>query len=551
MTPTYKPIHPINSQTDRDGKGIPFAESAPNSRDSCEAGRAVGVVARVTLHGIRPRSTRAFHFDAGQGKHRIAVEMRLSLRPFAKLATAMLLFAAVALPSRSASADVLGDVKRLNSHLDPDNPLALALKVHGLSQSPSDFFRGTADLFYDWCETHGADWRDDTSDFVLMHGDLHPGNIGTLRSPGESDAVHFSLVDLDEVFRGSFKPDLLRALTSLRFAADEAGLSPTKENWAKWSRSLCSAYAHAIMNPPSDAELASQYKIVKKLIKKAAEENAEAYTARFIVPGLRPAFRGAAEKKGKPSDLMTPPDEKTLKQIRSALASTYFGGENGSRRRAALGYDSEERLRDAILDVVNWTSLSSGGSQGLRKYLVLLRHAGASNNDGLLILQLKEEPKPAAERAGYVKHDNSIDRGEFVARAHETLQCHPSLWIGSIRLGDRSFLVKPKSPFAKEPSQKNLNKPGEFEEMARLMGALLGRAHAASLSDQQKRAGKIAESARTFDTTLDRLSGKAHRAFKSMFKELQNDPAAHELSVKAQNAIREHIDQQRPVHTER
>lgn len=477
--------------------------------------------------------------------------MRSSFRPFAKLATATLLIAAAALPSRSASAEVLEDIRRLNSHLDADQPLALALKVHCLSLSTSDFFRGTADLFYEWCEAHGADWRNDTADFVLLHGDLHPGNIGTLRSPGESDAIHFSLVDLDEVFRGSFKLDLLRALTSLRFAADEAGLSPKKEDWAKWSKSLCSAYADAIMNPPGDADLALQYKIVQKLIRKAAEENAAAYTARFVLPGAHPAFRGAAEKKGKPSDLMSPPDEKTQMQIRDALVETFFGGENGSRRRAALGCDSEERLRDAILDIANWTSLSSGGSQGLRKYLVLLRHAGASNNDGLLILQLKEEPKPAAERVGYLKHDQSIDRGAFVASAHETLQCHPSLWIGGIRLDDRSFLVKPKSPFAKEPSLKNLNKPGEFEEMARLMGTLLGRAHAASLSDQHERAGGIAESARSFDSSLNRLSDKAHKAFKSMFKKLQNDPAAHELSVQAQNAIREHVDHQRPVHTER
>ncbi len=437
---------------------------------------------------------------------------------------------------------VLERIVELNPHLKDADPRGLPMKLRSIRETPYEFFRGTADLYYHWCKAHCTDWLDDAGSNVLLHGDVHPGNTGTFRSPGENGDIHFSLVDLDEAFHGPFQFDLLRAAVSLQFAAGEADLTLTPEELRTITNLMCEEYARALTGGVGDRELSAGYKTVRKLVKKAADEDAAEYFGNYVFDGDRPRLRRIVLKKGQASDLLDPVDARTRESILAALWRGHFDGPQAASRRAAIGCRSEEDFGGAVLDIAEWTRLSSAGSQGLSKFIVLLRLDQKTNGSPHLLLQLKEEPACAAERASLIPAEKNADRGEFVARAHLALQCHRSDWIGSVNIGGRSYLIRPKSPFAKEPSRKDVNKPAELRDMSRLLGGLLGRGHAAGIGNDAARCQRIAGLARALPPVLALRCREVHDQFVKDHRSLCEDRRFKDMAERADAYLNRRIN---------
>ncbi|MBX3394619.1 MAG: DUF2252 family protein [Phycisphaerae bacterium] len=451
------------------------------------------------------------------------------------LLAAMMAFAAV---SQHADADeVLGTLQRMNSHLSTDIPNALPIRINSLRRGPNDFFRGTADLFYSWCREHCTEWAADRDGVVQLHGDIHAGNIGTYRIGGNSGELCFSLVDLDETCAGYFAFDLLRAAVSLRFAAIENGITLSDEKWERVSEQLCDGYASGLCGDVPDERLRSEFPVVRALLAKAEETDAAEYFGRFVDRSDGTRFRDVVIKKGRVADINETVDSDARSAVVSSLRG-FFDGESAAARRRQIGIKDARELDSAVLDVVRWTRLDSSGSQGVRKFLVLLKANGGPGAD-MMILQLKEEPAPAAERVGLVKPASGANRAEAVAAAHVPLQCHHSEWVGAVVMGGVPCLVKPKSPYSKEPSAKDLNRPREIEEMARLMGTLLGRGHANSIGNDPGRIDAIRERLRAAAPVLNNRSADAAVFLREAYESLIRNPDAARLSQVAESWIAE------------
>lgn len=383
--------------------------------------------------------------------------------------------------SLAQSGDAHGDgatysrLGALNPHLTERAGLGWAIKLHSLMRGPYDFFRGTADLFAADVRELDPDWCDESLPPVQLHGDVHLGNVGAYQGEGTAGkAIHFGLVDFDEAIVGPCELDLLRGAVSLRCAVAQERLSIPECTVNAAIHAMCRSYAAALGTPPSDEELEDRFPMVKEVMRKARKATPEAYVAKYTQAGpLR--FRSVRLKRGDPSDIMEPVDAQTWDQIVDAVwRYLQHGADSATRRR--LRFNTLDELGAGVLDVAAWTRVGSSGSQGLQKFLVLLDRP-LVDVAGSLIIQLKEEPIPAAARARLVTSASGVARAEEVAAASWVLNPHRPWLVGFTHINDRAFLVKTKDPWGKELASGDLTSPESVEQGGELIGALLGRSH--------------------------------------------------------------------------
>lgn len=385
----------------------------------------------------------------------------------------------------------LDRIRSLNPHLVDETGIPnFSLKIHSLSDGPYKFFRGTADLYYVWCCEHCADWlAPNRSADALLHGDVHPGNTGTyVAFPIDGQPrLAYSLVDFDEAFLGPFELDLLRAATSLRFAADENKLLLTDEQWRRIIDALIAGYRDSWrdVDPVNlsgrEGALAtadravSSNSLVTRLLAKANSEDAAKYVTKYAKGDPPSQFKKRRGKKKKPKDIMVRVSDEERAKVIAAFERAF-----DPNKREAGSFDRSSDAIDAkVLDVCRWVRVGSSGSQGLRKYLVLLEPPEGPNGRPS-IFQLKHEPSPAGIRAGIAKSESKNDRSRYVAEAYSSLQLRPRRFVSWTTIDGMQYLVKPKDSFGKEPDTDDLFDFESIRSAADLIGRLVGIAHAKS-----------------------------------------------------------------------
>lgn len=451
-------------------------------------------------------------------------------------------------PAAQASTDPLAAIRRLNPHLSPDDPAQLPMKLRSLLQDEQKFFRGTADLFYLWCRDHCADWMGDRDARVLLHGDVHIGNLGCYRAVGEGKpTIAFSVVDLDEVIEGPFQLDLLRAAVSLRFLARTHGVPLSTSQWKAAVGKLCKSYGEGFENWTDEQRL-SRIAQVKKLLDKARAGNARQYLTEFCTQTPQRRFRPVRFKKDKPAGLMTPVDRATREAIVEALW-TWLASPEAAATRGPLKFTHRVEFQQAVQDCVRWTRLDSSGSQGVWKYLVLveppdrLLESSSAGDRAPVIIELKEEPTPAAVRAGLLGAETGPDRAARVAEAHR--QFLPSLprILGSVPVGPRGFLVRSKDPWSKELSDKDFATAEGIAEAAVIIGQALGQAHRRALeqdvSKDARRSRILTIVRKVLDQQLVDRSLLAEEHLLAQYKILRKDSTARRLAATAEKFIKQ------------
>ena len=461
------------------------------------------------------------------------------------IALAMVILMVPAAPSPPAIADspsasVLDRIKQFNPWLSPEDPLQLPMKVRAISQDEYTFFRGTADLFYDWCRVYAPQWsRDDAAD-VLLHGDIHLGNTGTYPAVAADGrrVIRFGVVDPDEAVRGPFQLDLLRALTTLRLAA-AANKTPLNElEMNDLTRELVNAYRDVLTGQVKAEDLAKRHPAVAALLAKAEGGDLSKAAKNYCKGKPARQFRSARLKKGNVSDLMWRVDDKTRAEVIEAVwLYARTGDEKAVRDQLRLKTKSD--VEKHVRDVVRWTRVESGGSQGICKYLVLL-DAALAGSDAPLILELKEEPVPAAQRAGLLNAATGPARAREVADGQTEMLGEPRWLGGCTMIGDRGFLVRARDPFSEEPSHRDFADRTAMTDAARLLGDVLGIAHRRSAlrgNDGALRIGRIAAQLTSVMPQLPALSKTAAEETLRNFAELKADPQAQALAKRAQAEI--------------
>lgn len=364
---------------------------------------------------------------------------------------------------------------QLNGRRALDDPSDWAMRVSSLLQGEYDFFRGTADLFYGQCRESSADWIASKDLHISLHGDVHLGNIGTYQGPGAPGAdLHFGLVDFDEAFDGPFQFDLLRGLTALRLAADVTTISTSETDMKVAAQTLVTNYAAALAGEGSASQDVSNHPMAIHALKEARSGKLTKYLAKYTLPDP-PRFRRTRAAKGKLSDVMRPLEESEKSRAIAALVECYEHGLSATDRERFRFRDRSE-LESAILDVALWSRVGSSGSQGLRKYLVLLKSPLVGSQENL-ILQLKEEPASSAARAGLVEAGQGTSRAAYVCDKYRTMNPATQWLLGHTVIDQVGFLVKTKDPWGKELSTDDIRDVAALYEAAALIGTVVGRGH--------------------------------------------------------------------------
>jgi uncharacterized protein (DUF2252 family) len=434
-------------------------------------------------------------------------------------------------PARRAS--ILSRLAAAHPELSAQDLREFPMKIRSLLSDPYTFFRGTCHLFYERCATW-EEYKSNDVPRVLLHGDVHIGNLGTMNVGSlKNPRAQFGPIDLDETFEGPFDLDLLRAMTAMRFAAGPIGVEGSDVNWPGVAETLCAAYAEGIEGRITTEDLAQRHEAIASVLRRAAAGSLESYLGRYTEKHER--FRAARRTGSGVRGLMEPVSSETRRELlESVFAAIRPTGQQASL--CDLGFEEVESWSAAVLDVRRWTRVGSSGSQGVRKYLMLVRVPGT----GALpfVFEIKEQPGAGAARAGLIASVPVTERGAFVAGAHPRLLGGPSDCVGSAALSGKSFLLRIKGPWEEDlgiDDFKSKAKSERIPAMASVLGHTLGIAHRRSCPAEGRSEimDSILKRIPALPETLSHRSEVLESALRFAFEELRNDRDAVELAERA------------------
>lgn len=438
----------------------------------------------------------------------------------------------------AATSPVLAEYVKNYPNLSIEDARELPMRLRSLLQDEYMFFRGTADEFYRWCVVHCADWRDSLESWVLLHGDVHIGNVGAFSMDGERDSIRFGLVDLDECFEGPFQLDLLRALVSIRFAARSRGAVIDDAFTQNAANVLVESYVAAMRGDLTESALKSE-PAVAALLKKSARNSPAAVLKKYVVENGESRFRRVRLKGGEVTDILDPVDPPTRQAVTDAMGRYIFEGCDAAVRRQ-FALDSHADVAASLLDVARRTRIRSSGSQGVHKYFVLLRRPLADRPEDY-IFEMKEQPVPAAIRAGFAPR-RADDPAARVARAlHRYYGDWPQL-VGHTQMNGRSFEVTLRDPFAEELELDDFPRvetPEGAGHMACILGAVIGMAHRTDLQSSSRTAAVHAITVIAAGLSQD-LAGRAAEAdahLRNQYDRLRKDSVVMRQVEEANSAL--------------
>jgi uncharacterized protein (DUF2252 family) len=352
-----------------------------------------------------------------------------------------------------------------------DDPYSFPMKVWALSQEQNDFWRGGRDVFFRWVKDNCADWLADKGAYVLNHGDLHLGNIGTYAKEGPLGALSFGATDFDDTAKLPFQIELLQGLISLRLTARESGIELNGARRDELARVMFDSYRNAVMSDKTTFELVSKEERIGKFIDAAQKNSYDVTLNKFTSNGK---FKGVVTGKGEKArakEILRPSMEKAEEMARCIAQ----GLENSPEAKARFNYADVEKIRSSIKDVALRTRLESVGSQGLKKYLVLLEKP-LKGLEMDVVMYVKQEIPAAAERAGAIAHDpRSPGR-----RCSEDMQelINPEAYLNTwCDLGGESYWITFKEPWSEEIDITEIKDYGGLRAMAGVWGSVVGAMH--------------------------------------------------------------------------
>jgi uncharacterized protein (DUF2252 family) len=382
-------------------------------------------------------------------------------------------FAAFIIAAMSAAARAEGpspyDVIEHNfgSYVDRNDPLALPLKIKSLAADPYKFWRGSKDLFFAWAKTDARDWLDDHSNYVSSHGDLHLGNIGTYTTDAHFRSLAFGMVDFDDSTDLPFELELLQGLITLRLVADQRSIAPDPSGDP--AETLLNAYQDALVAGKTATELlANDDKVIAML----RETWGRGYDDELLAFAKDGAFRKSILAPNDAVREILRPAKDRAPAIAEGIAAA-IARDPKLAGRIRLG--SAKDVLAAVKDVAQRTRVGSSGSQGLKKYLVLLSHPLVGEHHDVMIY-LKQQIPAAAERAGAVPRD-ARPPGQRCSEEMAALTDPPAWFNGWCQVGDESYWVTVKEPWSDELDAGDVKDASTLLWAARAWGTVAGSAH--------------------------------------------------------------------------
>jgi uncharacterized protein (DUF2252 family) len=276
-------------------------------------------------------------------------------------------------------------------------------------------------------------------------------------------------VDFDDSGRLPFQFELLQGLITLKLTMQQNGITLSTQQEEQLARTLFATYRVAVNSRRNATDLLAENAAVRTMLDSAApyskelDEYLESPSGRFrtTVPNAN----------GKLKEILSPADDRAdafAQGIAAALA-------NSPEMAERFAYRDAPGIRSHIKGIVQRTRLGSSGSQGLKKYFVLLdRPLKGVDHD--IILYLKQEIPCAAERAGLIPRDPRTAghrAAEDMARMTE-----PKPYLNSwCEIGPESYWVHFKEPWSVELDVATITTYEGLLESATIWGTVAGATH--------------------------------------------------------------------------
>ena len=353
-----------------------------------------------------------------------------------------------------------GNAGRLD-HLVP-------LRMRRMAASPFAFFRGAAAVM-----AHDLDNRIRVGVGTQLCGDAHVSNFGFYASPERRVAM--DLNDFDETAHGPFECDLQRLAGSVIVAARTGSVSKSAASEA--AVDAIAAYRRMMRKLSRMPVLAAWHfsfddnfrhavgvKAIEGLVENVLSEAASNTSAKVVSEWTtRNGTEGWCFVEEPP--VLTCVQGKEREAMEASLVE--YAATLSEERRALLG-------RFVITDVA--FRVVGVGSVGTRAYIALLH----GNADDPLILQIKEARPTVLARMKdcHVAADGEHD-GRRVVHGVKIMQTVSDPFLGWTTIDGCPFFVRTFRDMKGGVDVAKL-KAGQFDDYARLCGALLARAHARS-----------------------------------------------------------------------
>ena len=373
-----------------------------------------------------------------------------------------------------------------------------AHKIERMSPSPLAFLRGAAPMFYEVLERVPALAEGPPGEGFII-GDLHIENFGAYRPDPEKgrhknrepDAV-FDANDFDDCTIGPWRFDVLRLTTSLILGGRELGANGPEA--LVLANALLESYASEIARPHA---LPPFPRTVKLLLERATTRD-------------RRALLDARTEKAK----------KTRRFVRGARYADLSATLARDAERAFADYVRAHfgKKHHPLYEIEDMAFRIAGtGSLGCLRIAVLVR--GKGGRHGEWVFDMKEEDARAS--AAKVVPKNSLRGSDRVERGLRACLANVPRALGRTKLRGLPMLVRRLTP--QEDKLDLLHIPGnELVPLARLLGALVGRAHTRGATKKPKGGWKASDVRHVLDSAV-RLAGiheATYLAFCQLSKEM-------------------------------
>jgi uncharacterized protein (DUF2252 family) len=417
-------------------------------------------------------------------------------------------------------------------YVDPNDPLAFPAKVRALSADRYAFWRGAKDLFFLWCKNNTQDWLADKQAYITQEGDQHLGNVGTYMTGRNFGSLGFGMVDFDDSHRLPFQFELLQGIITLRLAAEEQKISLDDDQLDRLISTVLENYEKGANSPNDATELLVDDPIIVHMKIRLAKKN-YAKELNEYTDGMK--LRPTAPLR-KPKDVFRPAMDKA-DAIANGIAQAIARSPDMIR---IFNYHTAADIRVHIRDLAQRTRLGSAGSQGLKKYFVLLNKplAGVDHD---AILYIKQQVPTAAERSGIIPRDPRPP-GQRCAEDMELLSHPPPFLNGWFQMGNESYWVTLREPWTDELESDDMRDLAALRHIAKVWATAAGASHRVPGEGEmiRKRIGP------ELSNELRRFSNAYLMKLSADFEDFTSDPRCPPLVATA-NAALDAIKSARPA----
>ena len=333
-----------------------------------------------------------------------------------------------------------------------------ALRNLKMARSAHAFVRGNTVQFYDWLEHAGRALPKGPD--IWICGDCHVSNIGPVAD--NNGGIDVQIRDLDQTVMGNPAHDIVRLAVSLATAARGSDLPGVIT--ARMVEQLIDGYERAMGSGRKEYRLVERPSCIS-LVMKAATKRRWKHLADERIEGSKPTI-----PLGRRFWPVTDEERSELEMLAS--------GADMQKLVAQLVHREDDATVE-LVDAKYWVKGCS--SLGRLRYALLMRVSGGKE---LCLVDVKEALRAAAPRSATAE----MPRDNALRVKEGALHLAPNL--GQRMMASR---IQGKTVFVRELRPQDLKidleqmEPADAMDVARYLGNVVGRAHAAQLTREQRK----------------------------------------------------------------